>query len=542
MACILGAWCFWTGLAFGQDDAEHLAEREWKIPITLTEPIRKEAQSLVLYVSSDQGKTWRKQATAKPTDEFFEYNAPADGTFWFSVSFVNRAGQSVPARDADLQPQLKIVVDTKRPEVKLLAQERQNDQVTVAWDVRDEHLDLSTLTLQYRGKTEAAWKAVALSPVTAGRKSFSVGTAGPVAVRLNVKDKAGNNGEDLVELQASTVVTAQQQPHGTPTSGNTSPPAPPNLSGNNVSILGAQPPRREATPPAPALNNPAPTLNHTNTGTPPAGSNPNPGVVGGQPNPPSLPANPLARPADTGFKPAPNFGQSTNTSASSTGTGNGYHTGRARSQPGPIQWTNSLHLDLDFNVKTGPSGVGVVELYYTLDAGKTWQLFDKREDAKSPFSIDVPGEGIYGFTMVVKNKVGLGRPAPQPGEAPDIRVGVDVTAPVCELITPVEGVPGRKDVVNLRWTAIDTNLAAMPIRIDWAENASGPWNAVAERLSNGGNHLWRVPSTNMPPQVYLKMEVTDMAGNVGTFITREPVIIDLQEPEIHLKGLVVPKK
>lgn len=524
-ACILGALFFGTVPALAQDDAEHLAEREWKIPITLTEPIRKEAQSLMLYVSADQGKTWRKQATAKPTDEFFEYNAPADGTYWFSVSFVNKAGQSVPPRDADLQPQLRIVVDTKKPEVKLATQERQNDQVTVAWDVKDEHLDLNTLTLQYRGKTEAAWKAVSLAPTATGKKTFSVGTAGPVAVRLSVKDKAGNFAEDVAELQASTVVTALQ-PQGTTTSNNgntTVPPAPPNLSGGAPLFGGSQPPRND-TPPAPAVN-----TNNTNVTAAPA-------------NPPSLPMNPLTRPAgDNGFKPAPNF----NTNPASQPAhhpNNGYQTGRARSQPGPIQWTNSLHLDLDFNVKAGPSGIGVVELYYTLDAGKTWQLFDKREDVKSPFSIDVPGEGIYGFTMVVKNKVGLGRPAPQAGEAPDIRVGVDVTAPVCELITPVESVPGRKDMVNIKWTAIDTNLAATPVRIDWAENASGPWNPVVERSANTGNHMWRVPTSNMPPQVFLKLEVTDMAGNVGTYITREPVIIDLQEPEIQLKGLVMPKK
>src|SRR5438034_3042011 len=106
--CILMLGLFFSGTSFAQDDAEHLAERDWQIPITLTEPIRKEAQLLTLFVSSDLGKTWKKEATAKPTDEFFKYVAPQDGVFWFSVSFVNKAGQTVPAKETELQPQLKI--------------------------------------------------------------------------------------------------------------------------------------------------------------------------------------------------------------------------------------------------------------------------------------------------------------------------------------------------------------------------------------------------------------------------------------------------
>src|SRR5438552_1250684 len=81
------------------DDTEHLAERDWQIPITLAEPIRREATLLTLYISTDRGTTWKKEATAKPTDEFFKYVAPGDGNYWFSVSFVNRSGQTIPAKE-----------------------------------------------------------------------------------------------------------------------------------------------------------------------------------------------------------------------------------------------------------------------------------------------------------------------------------------------------------------------------------------------------------------------------------------------------------
>lgn len=531
LVCILFAGLFFTPISFAQDDTEHLSERDWQIPITLTEPIRKEAQSLTLYVSQDQGKSWKKEATAKPSDEFFKYLAPQDGTYWFSVSYVNRAGQTVPAKETDLQPQLKIIVDTKRPVVKVQAQERMNDQVTVSWDVQDEYLDLNTLTLQYRAQGDNAWKAVALTPVASGKKQFSTGAMGTVSVRVTAKDKAGNLGEELTEIQATTMVTSNQlgtgQTNATGTNpGPMLPPAPMvpplGLTTSNPTPTQTAPKVDGTLPPPVPANNPMPAL----------GSAP---VLGSAPA-----TNTTNNIPPAGFKPASAVPQAAvNTATGNTGMG-GY-TGFQRGHAGPVLWSNSLHLDLDFDVKAGPSGIGVLELYYTLDAGKTWQLLDKREDANRPFSVDVPGEGIYGFTMVVKNRAGLGKAAPNPGELPEVRVGVDITAPVCEIITPLDTVPGSKDLVNIKWNAIDANLASGPVKIEWAENPSGPWQLVVDKQPNNGVFRWRVPP-NTPYQVYLKLDVTDVAGNVGQFITREPVLVDLQMPEVKIKGLALPKK
>lgn len=522
---LLAAWLLTASVVAAQDDAEHLSERDWQIPITLSEPIRNTAQSLTLYVSSDLGKTWKKEATAKPSDDFFKYVAPSDGIFWFSVSFVNKSGQTVPAKESELQPQLKIVVDTKRPEVKLSPVERSGDQVTVQWDVKDDYLDLNTLTLQYRSKGDSAWKAVALTPVNSGKKQFSTGSPTAVEVRVSAKDKAGNTGEDRLEYAASTatMVTANQvSPTQNVTgqlTGQGSLPAPtvPMLGGgtnpsfpNNTQTA----PKIDGTLPAPSLNNTPPAFGAASsggTGTPPT-----------------------ARSYDQGFKPA---GSAQTTQQPGTGyQSNNFQRGSA----GPVLWSNSLHLDLDFDVKVGQSGVGVLELYYTLDAGKTWQLLDKRDDATKPFSVDVPAEGIYGFTMVVKNKAGLGRPAPVSGELPELRVGVDITSPVCDLITPIETVPGSKDMLNIKWNAMDANLSSGPVKIEWSESPTGPWHEVVKNHPNNGRFPWRVPQ-NTPYKVYLKLDVVDMAGNEGRFITPDPVLVDLQIPEVKLRGLTIKK-
>ncbi|HMO35893.1 MAG TPA: hypothetical protein PKA06_07620, partial [Gemmatales bacterium] len=515
----------------------YLSERDWQIPITLTEPIRREAQSLTLYVSSDLGRTWKKEATAKPTDEFFKYVAPGDGNYWFSVSFVNKAGQTIPAKESDLQPQLKITVDTKRPEVKLQVVERQGEMVTVSWEARDDHLDASSLMLQYRAKGDNAWKAVNLSTGAQGKKQFATGSMAAIEVRVLARDLAGNQGEDLVEAAATTIISSNQVsppvPSLTTSQGTSTPPA----GGSSVPMLPPAPPLGGAgSSGAPALT--IPNLPAVDGTLPPPAVNPTPPAFGTPansvnntlPNPATPATGNTMKTFDNGFKPA---GMVPQANSAPTSTNAAFLRG--------VQWTNSQHLDLDFDVKAGPSGVGVLELYYTLDAGKTWQLLDKREEADKPFSVDVPGEGIYGFTMVVKNKAGLGRQAPQSGEMPEVRIGVDITPPVCELVTPLEPVPGRKDLINIKWQAMDANLASGPVKLEWAESPSGPWQEIVKNQPNTGSFPWRVPQ-NTPYQVYLKIEVTDVAGNIGQFITQEPVLVDLQMPEVKMKGLISPRK
>lgn len=94
------------------DDVETIDSRYMEIPITLTSEIRQRATVLTLYVSSNRGKDWQKVATALPTDKHFNYAAPADGLYWFGVTYLTQEGSQVPGTIAGLQPQLKIKINT----------------------------------------------------------------------------------------------------------------------------------------------------------------------------------------------------------------------------------------------------------------------------------------------------------------------------------------------------------------------------------------------------------------------------------------------
>jgi hypothetical protein len=144
--------------------------------------------------------------------------------------------------------------------------------------------------------------------------------------------------------------------------------------------------------------------------------------------------------------------------------------------------------------------------------------------------------------MVVRSVAGLGRAAPLPGEAPELRLEVDTTPPVIYLY-PVEADPRRKDTLVLLWSVTDRNLAPAPITLQWAEQPGGPWQTIAAGLTNNtgpqtGRHLWQMPA-KLPYRVYLRLEARDQAGNVGWAETPEPVLVDLVEPEIRIKGISV---
>ena len=44
-------------------------------------------------------------------------------------------------------------------------------------------------------------------------------------------------------------------------------------------------------------------------------------------------------------------------------------------------------------------------------------------------------------------------------------------------------------------------------------------------------NVWQVPA-DIPPRVYLRLVVRDLAGNEAIGQTAEPVLVDLNEPEV----------
>jgi hypothetical protein len=214
----------------------------------------------------------------------------------------------------------------------------------------------------------------------------------------------------------------------------------------------------------------------------------------------------------------------------------------------PLQFVNNRQVTLEYDVtKFGPSGVSNVDVYVTRDDGRSWQPWGAVQnvslpapsDLKGPagamhrsLTIDLPAEGVYGFFLVVKSGVGLAKPPPQAGTLPQVRIELDVTPPKADLYQ-LQTDASRRDALIVSWEVSDRNLTPRPVTLEWAERRDGRWEPIATDLpALPARFTWQLPPGGIPPRVYLRLTVRDNAGNVSVAETPEPVLVDLNEPEI----------
>ena len=132
--------------------------------------------------------------------------------------------------------------------------------------------------------------------------------------------------------------------------------------------------------------------------------------------------------------------------------------------------------------------------------------------------------------------------APQKGDEPDVRLHVDRTPPKLQLYQ-LEPDSAQMNAVTIRYQATDANLMSNGVALYWAAQQTGPWQPIqtgGARPLPGAKDVqecsWILPA-NLPNRVYLRMTASDLAGNVGEFITRDPVMVDLHKPIARVKGV-----
>jgi len=202
--------------------------------------------------------------------------------------------------------------------------------------------------------------------------------------------------------------------------------------------------------------------------------------------------------------------------------------------PAPsLRTVNSKQIRLNYQVTdVGPSGVSSVELWYTKN-GQPWAKYDGPAQHAPPYMFTAGEDGLYGFILVARNGIGLSRRAPRAGDLPQVLIEVDQTKPVVELLDARVEIGGDAPSLNLTWKATDKNLGRAPISLAYAEQAAGPWTPIASNVENAGNYLWRLPS-NMPARFLVRVEATDLAGNVGMSQMSQPVVLDLALPSVSV--------
>jgi hypothetical protein len=431
----------------------------FSLPVRIDDKDRADLRELKFYAKALQGSRpneWVCLETAPATKAKFGYRAPQDGEYWFNFVMVDKAGRIYPSDLEKAAPGLKVVVDTRAPEVDVQRLPAASGEVFLQCQVHDANPDYATVKLEYRG-IDHAWHA--LEPVADAPGVFRIPDKSVLGgvVRASAADKAGNQSVrevDMTRDQPAVVTTAAAKP--------VAPPLPP----------------------------PAPTM---------------PPVVMMPPMPPPMPTRLTEKP------PLP--------------------AADAPAQDKP-QLLNGVRCVLDYALDM-PNATKV-EGYSTKDGGQTWQRLGETADHKSPFEFELPGDGTYGLVLVVSTSSHPGQ-APNAGDAPDWWLEIDTGKPMVQMTDVRLGTGDETGQLVLKWTAEDKNLGPDPVSLHWATAPSGPWTLGATGMKASGSARWAVPK-DAGTRFYLRLEATDLAGNVGRWETKEPV---LMAPERAMKARII---
>jgi hypothetical protein len=490
--------------------------RSFRIPFNVDPADRPRLREVQLWVSDDSGFTWKTVSRTTPDRPSFTFRAARDAEYWFAVRTLDTTGKLYPGEDEQVEPSMKVVVDTKEPFLSLEPDGRRGSVASVRWEVRDEHLDLSTLVLKYQVEGARDWRQVPIRQRRLiGSESWDAGTAEPLKIRAEVADKADNKAETEITL-----------PEGVP--------ANPALS-SNESEFSAPPPiaRISSGPNFPPPDDSAPGQGGSDVfGSPPMA---NAGHPAG--NAPEFDPDAFAGMGNGGASPAP--GPNAEVAAAPA----------PAPAPGPAAAAGggrtllvaSPQFALQYAVDdAGPNGPAVVELWVTQDGGRTWIRRGEDPDRISPFVVDLGGEGTFGLALVARGASGLGDPPPAPGDPPQMWVEVDGTPPHVQLNPPQVGHGVHLGKVAITWRATDLHLGPQPVVISWrpADQPNARWQPITDRIENTGKFIWTVPP-NVPPRFHIRIDVVDTVGNRGSAETTDmgPIVVDRARPRSRILGL-----
>ena len=512
----------WSVPAAAAAPVQYTSRTQFRIPYRFdaAEMQRIGAREIRLFLSQNRGVRWQTAQTVPPRSGRFDFQAPGDGEYWFAVRTVDAQNLLHPPTPV-AAPELRVVVDTAVPVLRIRLEAQQPGRVSLAWQASDSHVNLSTLKLEFRNSATERWQRVAISPQREGTTSWSAPAGGTVEARGTVQDLAGNigRGQASVQVQAAGRARPSVPDFSQPIASTPQPPP-------------ASSPQAQITPRGSYISDPGhsrPEIvrpRYSAAGEPlPASATPPSGVAQN--------ASVTSRtfPQDAGIPDSGSLAEPEPVGSTSGGSN--------ASRPPHGRLVKSRRFQIGYTLDdVGPSGVSSVELYITQNNGEKWYLYGIDEDRTTPFGVEVHEDGVYGFSLRVRSGAGLSAAAPQAGERPAIIVVVDQTPPSVQIMPPRQGTGRDHNRVLLSWQVSDQNLIDRPISLSYASSPNGPWEPITGWIRNTGSYDWAI-GPGLPQRLFVRITARDAAGNVARAESPHAVVVDLSRPTARIVDIEV---
>lgn len=518
------------------------------------------AARVLLQASKDLGATWEQAGEAGPEAGSIVYRAAADGEYWFRLRAIDGKGRQRGGEG----PDMRVLVDAAAPRVTARVWRGSDGEIVCRYAAADDTLDLPKMVVEYQTKAEPTWKKIAAEAILSrespahllGEEIWWAGEkVEALTVRISISDAAGHRTVKQFTMEAADPGVEQ----GT-LAAEIGVPA---LPGQSSSQVVASPP--------PALSAPSQLEDRQE---PQAGASSDVATV----PPGGWAADTSGRWAGEGpaaaVAPPPEAGQNRSVLARPVGTGNraGLPSGGrtevgatappplapatpaieaaapgtvARALPTeyrgrPLQIVRSRRFTWDYEMQSDrPDTIPVrVELWSTSDGGVTWQRSAVDDDGQSPIDVTLPAAGLYGFRLEIVPDLPDAGGGPRSGEMPEGWIGIDDEPPQVEILEATRLKDTEPGGVLIRWAARDQILVPKSVRLIQSPSADGPWGTIAEGLEAQGEYRWQ-PERGTPARVFIRVEASDAAGNIGRGTTPEPVTVAMPRVVGKLGGVKV---
>ena len=199
------------------------------VPFSINDPDNRFIE-VHLYVSKDRGQTWQYHDRTHPQETQFPYQSKNDGEYWFALKTLDRDRKLNP--DGEPQPELKVIVDTRKPTLDLEVTSDSAGRLVCKWRAEDRFIDPATLQISYKAASDPTgrWKPIDYRPIhikSTGNVFVDQLAWWPeiadqqVQVRVRVNDRAGNSVSGArnvyvpkIAARTSNVATANRVPAG----------------------------------------------------------------------------------------------------------------------------------------------------------------------------------------------------------------------------------------------------------------------------------------------------------------------------------------
>ncbi len=153
-----------------------------------------------LYVSTDEGQSWRAAESRRLGERELRFRAERDGPLGLFVIVENAAGASSDPPKAGQPPHARIIIDTTAPAVQIHgaapSADEASGQIAIDATVADENLNTDSLRVYFRPAAAREWTDGGRAELRDGRVRWTPprGVPADAQLRLIAFDLAGNAG------------------------------------------------------------------------------------------------------------------------------------------------------------------------------------------------------------------------------------------------------------------------------------------------------------------------------------------------------------